>query len=59
MNFLKQGKELSAPAEKLNLEQKWKPKPSHPKQKNHQLENRFDFDRVGMVKAERMEIKNY
>lgn len=52
MNFLKQGKELSAPAEKLNLEQKWKPKPSHPKQKNHQLENRFDFDRVGMVKAE-------
>ncbi|OIT28411.1 hypothetical protein A4A49_53330 [Nicotiana attenuata] len=43
-------KELSAPANKENLEQKWKPKPSHPKLKNHQLENRFY--RVGMVKAE-------
>lgn len=29
---------------------KWKPKPSHPKWKNHPLENRFY--RVGMVKAE-------
>jgi len=43
-------KELSAPANKETLEQKWKPKPSHPKQKNHQLEN--PFYRVGMVKAE-------
>ncbi|KAH0677306.1 hypothetical protein KY290_011746 [Solanum tuberosum] len=34
-------KELSAPANKETLEQKWKPKPSHPKQKNHQLENPF------------------